>query len=111
MDYFKAGPDFELLPSDVAVPKSFRFKSASENAGGALPQGHVIVSATATATSPDGQPANDLINGDPDTSGEIVTVRLNYPSAGKGRYTLNIVVHTDQGTSKTFRYDRIVAEE
>jgi len=117
-DSFLGDKWIKLYPGDVAVPYTWTAticSSATAN-DGHLPYGtnmsetvgHVVVKAY---TSANVLCTDDLINGTPTVSSNVVTGKLDYPTTNRpGKYEITITGKLDNGeTFKTMVFLRIKA--
>ena len=109
MPDFKEQGDIVVQPGDVKVPYAFNLAACSSATAndGAIPYGTNIDSVAVTAHKSDGTAATGLVFSSAE-SGNVVTVRLTYPSTAVGTYHLKFVCTLDTGDAVIeFDFNRV----
>lgn len=111
MSSFEGYDEIILQPNDQI---SYEFNITVESSQGAndgfLPYGRSVSSVAVSGYSEDGITTdNHMIVGLPSVVNNLVSVVLRYPSAGVGRYRLEMVLTLDNGQTKEADFSRIQA--
>jgi hypothetical protein len=94
-DSFNTFDKIELLPDNYNVEYSFDFPacSAVDEADGFLPFGTTLTAVSASVFDESENRVNDLIVGTPSLLNNLVTVGMQYPSGGDGRYQIRFYLN------------------
>lgn len=111
MPNFLGSKKIILQPLDNRIPYKFHCTTnTSEEAGdGCLPVGVTITNCIVTATTNNGDAETGLIDSTSLSTPDI-TVVMNYPTNGEGRYHLRFALTLSNDATMELDFSRIIAE-
>ncbi len=102
-----------LIQPNTNTGFNFKFPIASSSTvnDGAVPYGRTISSVGVTAYLDGTDVTSLIINGTPQLSGDTVSVVVQYPSTGEGRYKFTFVLTLDNGWTLELDFPNVYVKD